>query len=421
MPPTQVITPSVQPIAPTPTTVAEANAFTRLHQAERDYLSGMKRKDRMDIVRMIGNSKVARREVPLRIQVLQSFLPHHIRLQIFDDLGRNNCEKYLTWVRRIIRVPINVMHPQRTLGNIENLIQKARDTMDNCITGHADAKREVLKLICQANSTGGFCASNYSLGFEGPPGTGKTHFVKTALASALDRPLISIPLGGANDVAYLLGHLYVYEGSKEGRLAGALMEAKCCNPIIYFDEVDKISSTERGSELIGALIHLVDPTANTALRDRYFHNLDIDYSKCTFVFSYNDASRVSPILLDRIKRIPMPTPTDDERKAIICNHLVPRVHKRLNTKIVLSEEALGVIVQRASMANGGMRLAEKDVDHVIANAHLCHACKEDNGELAGAKDVKVFDKEGNVSGAFASRVLPLEAVLEGAPPAGMYN
>ena len=151
--PTQVITPSVQPIAPTPTTVAEANAFTRLHQAERDYLSGMKRKDRMDIVRMIGNSKVARREVPLRIQVLQSFLPHHIRLQIFDDLGRNNCEKYLTWVRRIIRVPINVMHPQRTLGNIENVIQKARDTMDNCITGHSDAKREVLKLICQANST----------------------------------------------------------------------------------------------------------------------------------------------------------------------------------------------------------------------------------------------------------------------------
>eukprot|EP00966_Prymnesium_polylepis_P181151 4195988-Prymnesium_polylepis.1 len=64
------------------------------------------------------------------------------------------------------------MHPQRTLGNIENVIQKAICTMDKCITGHLDAKREVLKLICQANSTGGFCASNYSLGFEGPPGTG---------------------------------------------------------------------------------------------------------------------------------------------------------------------------------------------------------------------------------------------------------
>ena len=181
--PAQMIAPSVEPTPSTSITVAEAKALTRLHQAEREYLSAMKRKDRNDIVRMIGNPKVARREVPLRIQVLQSFLPHHIRLQIFDDLGRNNCEKYLTWVRRIIRVPINVMHPQRTLGNIENVIQKARDKMDDCITGHADAKREVLKLICQANSAGGFCTSNYSLGFEGPPGTGKTHFVKTALVS----------------------------------------------------------------------------------------------------------------------------------------------------------------------------------------------------------------------------------------------
>lgn len=405
-----------------PGTVAESNAFTRLHKSERDYLTGMKRKDRIDIVHLIGTPKIAKYEMPLRIQVLQSSLPQHVRLQVFEDLGRNTSEKYTTWVHRLIRLPVSVLHPSRNIGNMYDVVRRARLTMDRCITGHADAKREVLKLICQTYATGGLCASNYSLGFEGPPGTGKTHFVKTALTSALDRPLVSIPLGGANDVAYLLGNLFVYEGSKEGRLASALMEAKCCNPIIYFDEVDKISTTDRGAELVGALIHLVDPTSNTALQDRYFHNVDIDYSKCTFVFSYNDPSKVSPVLLDRVKRISMPVPSDDERQTIICDHLLPRARNRLKTNISLSQGALDVIVRRASTTKGGMRNAEKDVDHVISNAYLCRACQEDKGDVAGAKNVKVFDKDEYVSGAFADAVLlSCETLSDDAIPNGMYT
>ena len=164
--------------------LAEANALTRLQQPERDYLVGMKRKDRNEIVRLIGGPKAVRREAPLRLQVLQSS-PHHLRLEIFEDLGHNTCEKYLNWVRKIIRVPNNVLYPRALLGSIENAVRTASERMDSCITGHADAKREVLKLLCQANATGGVCNSNYSLGFEGPPGTGKTHFVRTALALAL--------------------------------------------------------------------------------------------------------------------------------------------------------------------------------------------------------------------------------------------
>ena len=76
------------------------------------------------------------------------------------------------------------------------------------------------------------------------------------------------------------------------------MESGCCNPIIYFDEVDKISSTERGADISSTLIHLIDPTTSKTLRDRYFHGIDLDFSRCTFVFSYNDPSKVNPILLD---------------------------------------------------------------------------------------------------------------------------
>lgn len=399
---------------------AELTAFTQLDAIERQYVTGLKRKDRTDIVRLINEPKHWRPEAPLRVQVLQSNIPRHVRLQIFEVLGQTQCEKYKNWVRRLIRLPLNLLYPMKT-AKTDMAIKQAKLKMDEMITGYEDAKREVLKLVCQAGTTGGVCESNYSLGFEGPPGTGKTHFVKTALKAALGRPLISIPLGGANDVAYLFGHLYVYEGSKEGRLASSLIEAGCCNPIIYFDEVDKVSTTDRGSEIINALIHLIDPTANKTLRDRYFHGVDIDYSKCTFVFSYNDPSRVSPILLDRIKRIPMPIPTDTERKHIVCNHLVPRVQKKLKTNLALSDEAVQVILARACAAKGGMRIAEKDVDHAIANAVLCHTCNETHGALAGVKDTKVLDDKGAVSGSFTSQVLPKIDGEHDTPPEGMYN
>lgn len=403
-------------------TLAEAKAMTQLHSSEREYVTGMKRKDRQDIMRLIGShERVWCEEAPLRIQVLQSELPYRTRLQIFDDVDRNLCEKYRNWVRRIIRLPLRTLHPSRRLREpLDVALRTARQRMDESITGHADAKREVLKLLCQMHASGGSCASNYSLGFEGPPGTGKTHFVKTALAAALDRPLVCIPLGGANDVAYLMGNLYVYEGSKEGRLASALVEARCCNPIVYFDEVDKVSTTERASELTAALIHLVDPTTNASLRDRYFHNLDIDYSQCTFVFSYNNPSAVSPILLDRIKRISMPTPTVQERRSIVTDHLLPRVQRRLKTSITLSDEAVNLIVRKSSTADGGMRIAERDVDHVVGNAHLCKMCNHSDGEVAGAADTPVFGEDGVVTLAFATAVLqPSGGSCP--PPTGMYT
>ena len=274
--------------------------------------------------------------------------------------------------------------------------------MDARVTGHAAAKAEVLKLVCQAHTPGARNASAYSLGFEGPPGTGKTHFVRHALAPALQRPFVSIPLGGATDVSYLLGSVYTYEGSKEGRLAAAFMETKCCTPVIHLDEVDKISATERGQEIVSVLIHLIDPSANTTLRDRYFHDVDLDFSKCTFVFSYNDPARVNPILLDRIKRVRLEAPTRDERRAILRDHLLPRAQSRLGTRLAVDDGAVELLLDRAE---GGMRGTEKDLDHVLATAQL-DALTLEGGEAC-------------VTAAFARKALG--AFPEAAPPPfGMY-
>jgi ATP-dependent Lon protease len=383
--------------------------MARLHPVEREFVrTNLKRKARTDLVKRLQEDTKRSRDhadTPLRIQVLQSGLPPTVRTHVFDELQGCVNDKFVHWVRRLLRIPFGVLHVPKSSLSAGEAVARARAAMDSQVTGHAAAKHEVLAMVCQERQ-GGTCAGRYPLGLEGPPGTGKTHFVKHALAPALDRPMVSIPLGGAADISYLLGNMYTYEGSKEGRLVAALVEANCCNPIIYFDEVDKISATDRGQEIVSVLIHLVDPTANSALRDRYFHNVDLDFSKCTFVFSYNDATRISPVLLDRIKRVRMLAPSDGECETILRTHLVPRVQRRLNTSLLLSDEAVRVVL--AKKKDGcGMRTAEKDVDHVLAAAQL--------------NAVETETHDGEVSGAFATAVLATHADEgEERPPTGMY-
>ena len=60
------------------------------------------------------------------------------------------------------------------------------------------------------------------------------------------------------------------------------------NPVIYFDELDKISDTPKGEEITGILTHLTDTTQNSCFHDKYFANMDFDLSKALFIFSYND-------------------------------------------------------------------------------------------------------------------------------------
>ena len=389
----------------------------RLHTSEREYLASLRRRERAAMLQVVESGrKRSRVDVPLRMQVLQSTLPEELRAHLFHELEHNLCDKYTTWVRKALQLPLGRMHrKEQQLGAVATALERVKASLDRHATGHDAAKREVLKLFCQTY-TGGGASASYALGLEGPPGTGKTHFVKHALAPALGRPLVSIPLGGATDVSYLMCSLYVYEGSKEGRLAAGLVEAGCCDPVIHFDELDKVSTTDRGGEIVNALIHLIDPTANASLRDRYFHGIDLDFSRCTFVFSFNDASRVSPILLDRIRRVHMGTPTDDERRAILDDHVVPRVQRRLGWKGRLSRGAVDLILDRSK---GGMRDAERDADHVLTSARMCLLAE--SGRLMGMTAPVVDEGTDDVHVAFARDVLAPSAKEDDQPPSTMYT
>ena len=230
-----------------------------------------------------------------------------------------NLDKKLDIISNITNTMVN------ELGNIKKIL-------DNSIHGHNNAKRQLERIFAQwinGEKTG------YCFGFEGPPGVGKTSLAKHGLANCLKdidgkiRPFTLIALGGSSNASTLVGHNYTYVGSTWGRIVDILVESKCMNPIIFIDELDKVSRTEHGKEIIGILTHLVDATQNNSFQDKYFSGVDLDLSKALIIFSYNDAALIDKILLDRIHRIKFSSLSLEEKIVITKKYILPEIFKKV--------------------------------------------------------------------------------------------
>jgi hypothetical protein len=184
----------------------------------------------------------------------------------------------------------------------------------------------------------------------GEAGTGKTTLIKDGLSHVFGLPFIFISLGGAQDRATLAGSNYVYEGSSCGKIIQSLKQSQCMNPIFYFDELDKTSGTEKGNEIINLLIHLTDYTQNSHFMDDYMDGIAIDLSRATFIFSFNNKNKVSPILLDRMEIIKFKSYSNEEKMVIARDFLLPSVVKNVfndsSIKFVISDENMSKIVCR---------------------------------------------------------------------------
>ena len=237
------------------------------------------------------------------------------------------------------------------------------EILDESVYGHRNAKRQVERIIGQwvTGEQSGYC-----FGFEGPPGLGKTSLAKRGIANCLKdnngepRPFTFIAIGGSSNGSVLDGHNYTYVGSTWGKIVDTLIETKCMNPIIFIDELDKVSKTEHGKEIIGILTHLVDTTQNSAFQDKYFSGIDLDLSKILFVFSYNDVSAIDRILLDRIHRIKFDPLTTEEKLTICKKFLLKDVYKkmRIEESIIFTDDILKFIIDTYTNESGVRKLKE---------------------------------------------------------------
>jgi ATP-dependent Lon protease len=159
------------------------------------------------------------------------------------------------------------------------------------------------------------------------------------------------------------------------------MDKKCMNPIIFIDELDKISNTEHGREIVGILTHLIDSTQNDCFQDKYFSGIDLDLSKALFIFSYNNPEAVDRILLDRIHRIKFKHMTLDEKLTICNDFLLPEMYKKMGlgkNSICFSAENLKYIIERYTCEPGVRKLkellfeivGEMNIQHIKNNSYV---------------------------------------------------
>lgn len=248
-------------------------------------------------------------------------------------------------------------------NTVSNYISQISDTLTKAVHGHDKAKRQIERIIGQwINGE----QSGYCFGFEGPPGVGKTSLAKKGIANCLidndgtSRPFTFIAIGGASNGSTLEGHNYTYVASTWGRIVDVLIEKKCMNPIIFIDELDKVSKTEHGREIIGILTHLIDPTQNDSFQDKYFHGINIDLSKALFIFSYNDVDAIDRILLDRIHRIKFNALTLDDKLTVTRNHLLPEVLEKMGLSgvIEITDDVITFIIDKYTSEPGVRKLRE---------------------------------------------------------------
>jgi ATP-dependent Lon protease len=249
-------------------------------------------------------------------------------------------------------------------AEINKYMHSVTETLNASVHAHEKAKKQVERIVAQWIA--GNDNTGYVIGFEGAPGIGKTTLAKGLAnclkdASGISRPFALIAIGGDANSSSLVGHSYTYVGSTWGQIVQILMDKKCMNPIILIDEVDKISKTEHGKEIIGILTHLLDTTQNDGFQDKYFSGIDLDLSKVLFILSYNDVDAIDKILLDRVHRIKFDNLSIEDKIEIANKHLLPDIYKKVSLVNVIEflPETLKFIIEEYTLEPGVRKLKEK--------------------------------------------------------------
>jgi ATP-dependent Lon protease len=276
-------------------------------------------------------------------------------------------------------------------------LENTNNILDDAVYHQVEAKTQIKRIIAQwiNGEMKGYC-----FGFEGPPGTGKTSLAKKGISKCLkdengsDRPFAFIALGGSSNGSTLEGHSYTYVGSTWGRIVDILMETKCMNPIIYIDELDKVSKTENGKDIIGILTHLTDSTQNDEFCDKYFSGIKLDLSKVLFIFSYNDYNLLDPILADRIHRVKFTKLNKYEKIHIINNYILPELLKTVGFNkgdIIFSKKVLEYIISTYTL-EAGVRKVKERVFEILREINLRYLLGNNNVKIPCEVDIDLVEE-----------------------------
>ena len=348
-------------------------------------------------------NKVTHIEKPYRMTLLESTIPVEFKSVAMKKIntlkhmepGSGEYYKSKNWVDTFMRIPFDKyaglpISIDDGVDKCHEFMENAQKTLDEAVYGLNDAKMQIMQMLGQLLTNPK--AIGTAIAIHGPPGTGKTSLVKEGISKILNRPFAFIALGGATDSSFLDGHGYTYEGSTWGKIVQIIIDSKCMNPVIYFDELDKISDTARGEEIAGILTHLTDTSQNSQFHDKYFAEVNFDLSKCLFIFSYNDENKINPILKDRMYRIKTKGYLAKEKTVISNNYLLPKIREQVKftpDEIVISNDVVSHIIDTHCNKEDGVRNLKRCLEIIHTKLNLYRLMKPGSNLFEGEMSLTV--------------------------------
>jgi ATP-dependent Lon protease len=351
---------------------------------DTNYFNTLSFSEKESMIKKLENIKKNDSKKPYIIQIFESSMPDKFKLICLNKVGQlkhDHNHKLTAWIDACLKLPFqSSTHLPVSLGDgldkCQAYMRQCEEILNECVYGMTDAKKQLMQLvgkwITNPNSIG------TAIGLKGPMGVGKTTLVKKGISRLLNRYFAFISLGGAMDGATLKGHSYTYEGGTYGKIADILIQSRTNNPIIFFDELDKVSQTDKGQEIIGVLTHLTDTTQNDQFHDDYFSEIDLDLSKALIICSYNDECMVNPILKDRMYTIDIPGYSTSDKICISKTHLIPEIEKDIGLSsglFTIKDVTLKYLIDKTSKEDG-VRNLKRNLETIYSKLNLFRILKE---------------------------------------------
>ena len=390
------------------------NFYKKYNNDEKKYFDLLSAKEQ-EKISMLEDKLVASKKtlsVPMRFKVLDLDINERTKRSIIyklECLSRMSStsgefHKISNWLGVLNEVPFNKyfrVPVKNTDGNdkICSFLSGIRERMNNSIYGHKEAKEQIIRVLAQLISFPK--AYGYIIGIQGAAGIGKTKLIKEGICNALDYPNAFISLSGTDDASFLRGHSYTYEGATYGKICESLIKTGIMNPLLLFDELDKVSDTYKGQEIINTLIHITDPVQNDKFTDRYFEEIDLDISRSMIVFTFNDETLINPILKDRMIVINVKGYNNQEKVVLAKDYLIPEILSQYNLKkgdIIFSDEVLAHIIENIE-GEEGVRNLKRAINNLISWINMMRYVSIDDVmiNIPFDIDIKFYDKYCGVS------------------------
>ena len=298
-------------------------------------------------IRKTELSKEAREKAEAELKKLKSMSPMSAEATVVRN--------YLDW---LLGVPWGVK------SRVKKDLGAAQKVLDTDHFGLEKVKERIVEyLAVQARSTK---LKGPILCLVGPPGVGKTSLGRS-VAKATGREFIRISLGGVRDESEIRGHRRTYIGSMPGKIIQSLKKAKTTNPLILLDEIDKMGQDFRGDPA-SALLEVLDPEQNNTFIDHYLE-VEYDLSNVMFITTANSYNMPGP-LMDRMEIIPLAGYTEDEKREIARQHLLPKQIAANGLKkgeFSVSDDALNHVI-RYYTREAGVRNLEREIAKLARKA-----------------------------------------------------